>query len=315
MLRESIFKTLAFFDAQDMALTLVELRDYLVAPSPGEVGVPQKARSGFRGIPEGREAEGGERSQLSEIEKVITIDLKAKVHCRKGFYFLAGREHLVSLRQQRYQVSLPRFEKCKKYLRPLRLMPYVRAVALSGSQALLASDEDSDIDLFIIVKKNRIWLVRALVSLYFQILGQRRYGQNINNRFCLNHYVSEDWEITWDRNLYTAVEYASLLPVVGREELKKFWRKNFWIREYLAEPILEEQNKFFQVEPSLFQKSLEWVLDLAIAPVLNYILGIYQKQRIKPGDHILVSDDELSFHPGSRGQNVLLNFRKKSEMS
>lgn len=299
MLHESIFKTLAFFDAQDMALTLVELRDYLVAPSPGE----------------GREAEGGDRSQLSEIVRTVDAELKDKVVYQNGFYCLKGRQNLVSLRQQRYQVSLPRFEKCRKYLRPLRLVPYVRAVSLSGSQALLASDEYSDIDLFIIVKKNRIWLVRALVSLYFQILGQRRHGHNIHNRFCLNHYVSEDWEITQDRNLYTAVEYASLLPVVGCAELKKFWRKNSWIREYLAAPIWEEQNKFFQFQPSIFQKPLEWGLDLAIAPVLNYILGVYQKQRIKPEDHILVSDDELSFHPGSRGQNVLLNFRKTLEMS
>jgi predicted nucleotidyltransferase len=271
-------KTLAFFDAQDLALTSAEAANYNIAPSPGE----------------GREAVGGERLRSS----------------RDGLFFLSGRENLIQLRKQRYKISLTRLRKAKKVLYWLRFFPYIRGVAISGSLALLNSDEKSDIDLFIIAKKNRIWLTRAMVSAYLQALGQRRHGRLVQNRFCLNHYLTADMAIDNDRNLYTAVEYASLLPVIGSSEFEKFWVKNGWIKDYLPNAVYTSKVPFFDIKLSSGQKSLEYLLDFLIAPVLNYLLGVYQKHRIKLQDYIFVSDDELSFHPGSRGQKVLAKYKQ-----
>ncbi len=293
-LANSIYKTLAFFDAQDLALTLLELSNYLVAPSPGEEREGQQA--GVR---------------LYDMEKVILNELAHKIGHKDGFYFLRGREELLKQRRYHYQTSLVRFRKAKKYLWFLRFIPYLRAVALSGSQALLNSNELSDIDLFVITKKNRIWLSRLLLSFYFQLLGQRRYGKHVANRFCLNHYLSEGLEISQDQNLYTAVEYASLIPVLGAEELQGFWARNPWLGKFLAEPTLELRPRFFNFQFGRLQRPLEIILDFTLALLLNWLSGIYQKRRIKMQEHILVSDDELSFHPGSRGQKVLVKFYEK----
>lgn len=288
----SIYNTLAFFDAQDLPLTPLEIRNYLGETSPLKV-------------------RGDKGELLFEIEKTIHSELSGKVEHRDGLYFLPGRQDLVSTRLDRYKISLLRFRKCRKFLSPLRFFPYLRVISISGSLALLNSTADSDIDLFIITKKNRIWLSRALVSLYFQILGQRRYKNHVKNRFCLNHYVCEGQVITEDRNLYTAVEYSSLLPVLGTGELENFWKANSWIKEYVSAPAFEKNSYFFGFEFSAWQKILEGLLDFTLAPVLNYVLGLYQKHRIRKEDYILVSDQELSFHPGSRGQNILAEFQKR----
>lgn len=285
-LSQSIYKTLAFFDAQDLPLTLMEVRIYL-APVAGEGQL-----------------------NLSEIEKTLREELTDKIHHTSGFYFLAGRGELVSLRQQRYQISLRRFRKAKKYLGVLRLIPYLRAAAISGSQALLNSDHKSDIDLLIITAKNRIWLTRLLVSAYFQITGQRRHGKRIQNRFCLNHYLDEEATITADQNFYTAVEYASLIPVMGHEYFASFWQKNKWIENYLHRRVSEQGNTFFPGKKSRAQKVFEGMLDFTFGPALNYLAGKYQKRRIRMQEYILVSDKELSFHPGSRGQTVLGRFQE-----
>ena len=282
MLKNSIFETLAFFDAQDLALTAMELKNNL------------KTDAG-----------------PSEIEKCIDQDLRGKAENKDGLFFLRGRSELVAKRKQRYQISLLRFRKAKRYLKFLRHLPYLRAVALSGSQALLNSETGSDIDLFIITKKNRVWITRALISLYFQIIGQRRHGKHIANRFCLNHYLAAGQEIQEDRNLYTAVEYASLLPVLGSAEMDKFWQANQWVKEFLPHASFETKSQFFAFEFSGSQKICETVLDYTVGPALNYLLGRYQKRRIRKQEYILVSENELSFHPGSRGQQVLKTYQNR----
>ncbi len=290
-LSAAIYETLVFFDAQDIALTLFELKAYLIA-------LPQSS---------------GQRQVASTfgIENALTGELGRLVKSHSGLYFLPGRASLVEARKQRYRMSLVRFRKARKYLSWLKFFPYLRAVGISGSQALFNSNPNSDIDLFVLTSKNRIWLARFLVSFYFQILGQRRHGDHIRDRFCLNHYLCEDLEITEDRNLYTAVEYASLIPVIGTEEFAKFWSKNNWIRDFLHDPLFEKNNVFFNFKFARVQKFFEIILDFTVGPALNWLAGLYQKQRIRLEQHIIVSDKELSFHPGSRGQKVLARFRAK----
>ena len=287
-LATSALKTIIFFDSQDIPLTLLEIKNYLVA----QTGL-------------------SEPISLAELESALGIELQSQIHHQDGLFFLAGREKLVDLRRTRYQISLLRFRKARRYLVGLRFIPFLRAVAVSGSQALMSCDTKSDIDLFIITAPRRIWLARTFVSLYFQITGQRRYAAHIANRFCLNHYLSGEAKITRDQNLYTAVEYASLMPALGIAELNKFWQDNQWLSGFLHNPVAQHSNIFFNYEFSPWQKFFEGILDYTIAPILNKLLGFYQKKRIQMQDHILVSDDELSFHPGSRGQTVLARFQAK----
>ena len=288
-LAAAIYQTLVFFDVQDIALTFLELKAYLIA-------TPQFS-------------EADHKIAISDIENVLIGELRGQVESHSGLYFLSGRESLVETRKLRYRTSLVRFRKARKYLFWLKFFPYLRAVGISGSQALFNSNPSSDIDLFVLTSKNRIWLARFLVSFYFQILGQRRHGEHIQDRFCLNHYLCEDLEITEDRNLYTAVEYASLIPVLGTEEFARFWQKNRWINDFLHDPLFERNNIFFNFKFSEAQKFFEIILDFTIGPLLNWLVGLYQKQRIRLEQHIIVSDQELSFHPGSRGQKVLAKFR------
>lgn len=287
-LAQAVLKTVTFFDAEDMALTLPEIKNYLVSAPD----LPERVSS-------------------AAIATILQGELSGTVSAAEGFYFLAGRNRLLALRKERYKISLGRFRKARRFLRGLRFMPYLEAVAISGSQALLNSQENSDIDLFLLTKKNRIWLTRLLVSFYFQLLGQRRYGIHIKSRFCLNHYICEGKVITQDQNLYTAVEYASLIPVFGRQEIVEFWERNSWLRGYLYHPLLETQSTFFNFESSRLQRVLEYLLDFTVGPLLNWWSGIYQKRRIKLQDFIMVSDEELSFHPGSRGQRVLSQYQEK----
>ena len=67
-------------------------------------------------------------------------------------------------------------------------IPGLRMVAICNSLSMYASDADSDIDLFVVTEKNRLWFVRILMTIVFQILGVRRHGNHVAKRFCLSFF-------------------------------------------------------------------------------------------------------------------------------
>lgn len=285
----SILKTLTFFNVQGLPLTLMEIKAYLL-------------RGDFREV------------TLGQIKAALEGELLSRIKTDGVFYFLSESPHLPAQRRKRYRISLTRFRKARRILYPLRFFPFVRGVAISGSQAILNSREESDIDLFIIAAKNRIWLARMLVTLYLQLFGQRRYDQHTQNRFCLNHYIDENVDITRDRNVYTAMLYSSFLPVFGNRFFTRFYKRNQWVKDFLQDPVFEQSNHFFGFKKSRWQRFFEIIWEITLlAPILNWVSGWYQKGRIKPQDYVYVSDTELSFHPDSKGQQILARFKEKLE--
>lgn len=59
-------------------------------------------------------------------------------------------------------------------LRLLELFPQILLIGLCNSRAMGEADENSDIDLFIIAKKENLWTVRFIVTILTSILGVRR---------------------------------------------------------------------------------------------------------------------------------------------
>jgi hypothetical protein len=283
VLAQSVLETLVFFDAQKRPLSLLEILLYL-----------GKSR---------------EQTSLNRISRLLETELEGDVETDGVFYCLKGKKHLLRERHERYRTSLRRMRKSKKYIYFLRFLPFVRGVAVSGSQALLGSRASSDIDLFIITARNRIWLARTFVTLFFQLTGSRRHGNKTRDRFCLNHYIDEEVRIEKDKNLYTAALYASFLPAFGLEHFQEFYKKNQWTKDYLNRPIGSPANNFFGYARARGQRAFELVLDLTmLAPLFNRLSRLYQKSRIAKQDFVYVSDKELSFHPNSRGQNILAEF-------
>lgn len=279
MLKEQILKTLRYFDIQDHPLTLLEIHKYLL-----------------------NTGEGNAACSVFEIESALK-EMNGEVGESLGFYFISGRNLLAKQRWENNFYSTPRLRLEKKYLPRTRHIPFVSAVALTGSEALNTSKKGSDIDLLVFARPNRIWLARFFTTAYFQLTGLRRSGNKVENRFCLNHYIREGKNIDKDRNVYTAIEYASLIPYFGVAEVYKFQKENLdWMKNYLVQPQFIE---YPSLKPGLLKRIIEILLDNFIGDGLDWFAGALQKKRIKILEHILVEDDELSFHPDSKGKQVL----------
>ena len=84
------------------------------------------------------------------------------------------------------------FDRAKKYIAYFRFIPWVEMVAIVNSLSMYATHKDSDIDLFIITEKNRMWFVRVFVTLLFSCLWVWRKGDEVAGNFCLSFFITTD---------------------------------------------------------------------------------------------------------------------------
>jgi predicted nucleotidyltransferase len=315
MLSERILATIKFFDLQDYPLTSFEVWRYLVSDLNG---LKKQLDQNYE-LP--LQLEEAKSSIIHFDTLLVGLDALVKdgqLYEKDGFYCLpdkvdidvttgsVSKHKLITQRLQNYRYGIPREKLIKRYLRFTRHLPFVRGISLAGSQALGLQRSTSDIDLLIITDSRYMWLARTFLTVYFQIFGVRRHGKKITNRFCLNHYIANTREVDAERNLYKAMEYAKLRPVVYPQTTHEFQLANFpWIKVFFPNVIFNNDQPS---APSVLQTLFEFLLNHRLGLWLEAKLGSIQLKRIKQDKYIFVKDDELSFHPESKHELLLKGF-------
>ena len=105
--------------------------------------------------------------------------------------------------------------------------PFVRAVLASGSLSKGYMDERSDIDFFIITAPKRLWIARTLLVMY-----KRLFLGGSHKHFCVNYFVDEDHLEIEEKNLFTATELATVLPLYGAEQYTQLIKTNNWLKGF-----------------------------------------------------------------------------------
>ncbi len=303
MLKERILTTLKFFNLQDTPLTLFELHKYLINDLESlRLLLGQDWEVKNIRFPNYRKKIVNMYEVLECLEKCCA----GETVCLQGYYALKGREEIIENRLKNYYFGIKREKRIKKFLPFIKFLPFVRGAAILGSQALGQQKKSSDIDLLIIVEPDFMWLSRLFVTAYFQIIWLRRHGKKIASRFCLNHYLAGPKTLNLDRNLYTAVEYLKLRPVVGVWNFYVFQRNNLeWVRALFPNTQVTEPEK---EQKPLMQRCLEKVFDNFLGKFLNKTVKYFQYNRLNIGEFIVATDTELSFHPNNRKKELFRKF-------
>jgi hypothetical protein len=138
----------------------------------------------------------------------------------------------------------------------IRRFPYVRAVFLSGALSKNVMPKDGDIDYFIVTKPGRLWASRTLLVLFKKI-----FLLNSHKYFCVNYFVDEDHLEIEEKNLFTAMETVTLVPLYNPEIYQAFYAINNWAQRYCPNFPMRPLEKAIPVKKSFLQKSTEWLLD------------------------------------------------------
>jgi predicted nucleotidyltransferase len=300
MLTDRILATLKFFDLQNTPLTLSQLRDFLLNEPAVLKGV---INNNFEIIE--KIAIPATVSE-QEIEEALKNNLSNLVERHHGHYCLLGRQQIVHDHFTNQKFWENREKLIKRFVPDLRFIPFVRGVAVGGSQSLGQSKEKSDIDLLVILDPKFLWLGRVFVTAYFQLTGHRRHGKKIANRFCLNHYLAGSIEVSEERDLYNAMEYLRLRPEVFPQATQQFVSNNLeWIRQFF--PNANPKTFVAQKKPGL-QQVFEVFFNNQLGTWVNKQLGQWQMKRILRGNPPVANQTELSFHSKERKFAFLAKF-------
>lgn len=115
----------------------------------------------------------------------------------------------------------------KKRAKLIARFPFVRAVMASGSLSKGFMDKNSDLDFFIVTAPGGLWIARTLLVLY-----KRIFMFNSHKRFCVNYFVDTEHLEIEEKNLFTATELATLIPLYGREFYSQLLDRNEWLLNF-----------------------------------------------------------------------------------
>jgi predicted nucleotidyltransferase len=184
-----------------------------------------------------------------------------------NFYTLRNDHELIVRRYNGNQKAAELIKIASKVGDMLIKFPYVRGIAISGSLSKNFADEHSDIDLFIITAKNRLWIARTLMHAFKKLT----FLVNKQDYFCMNYYIDEDQLEIKEKTIYTAIEVVTLIPLQGDTVIEQFYAANGWTREYLPNKIMRISSAK-PLKPSLFKQSFEKILDNRLGNAIDNIL-------------------------------------------
>ena len=177
-----------------------------------------------------------------QLESILTNekfdDLGFKI--RDG-YLTTNDDQTLQSRSETEQMSADKLNSASSFANLLtRVIPFIRTVAVTGSVAYGSADKWDDIDLFIVTKRNRLW-ISALLTLVLVRLNKLLILRPPHlSHFCLS-YVHDEHGFSKEsqRNRSNALFARELLkakPVAGKKEYGKILEENSWVADYYSEP-------------------------------------------------------------------------------
>lgn len=287
MRKKAILRTLAYADVFDYPLKENEIYRFLISKS-------QMSSSKFQ------------KGLLSPSPEISEKD---------GFYFLRGRKGIVATRKKRERWSQEKLKIARRVAGWLKLIPSIKMVAITGALAMENSDEEDDIDLFIITSANRLWFSRGLVVTFLRLTGLYRRPGKIKNKICPNMLLDESHlKIPKkEQDLFSAHEVCQLKLLWNRNKTyQKFIKENQWVKRFLPNAFTTPRrwrliHNTSEVKPkqSYFMTPPRWgnLEALARRAQLWYMSSRKTTEITEPG--------RIRFHPQDAREWVLKEYQRR----
>lgn len=309
---KKITDTLAYFHIFDYPLTSLEIWKFLFQKNNDETN----------------------RISLSQIEQALQ-KLKEKniIKEKNGFYYLnisESQNDIIQTRIKRNRIAEVKYAKALRIIKILKCIPTIKMIAICNSLSYNNASQESDIDLFILTKKDNIWISRLLAAGILKLLRLRPTPKNSRDKICASFFISEnnldlekiqiippfpkggiggifsrDNVIPFD--IYLIYWIATLVPIYNKEKTyEKFMDKNLWIKKYLP------NWKSYATNPErtlTFQKTFLFFIFYFISAIIPEKIAKKIQLRIMPArlqnmakkdSKVILNDSMLKFHDKDR---------------
>jgi hypothetical protein len=234
--------------------------------------------------------------------------LQAKIFTEQGFYSLEKDPELLKNRRTRLANALHKYAKLKRLAVILGRVPYIEGVAICNSLAFHHTVSESDIDLFVIARKGRVWSARFFSTLPL-ILLRERPGERAEDPVCLSFFATRDslgFERLkiGERDPYLAFWSKSLIPLSDKTGwLKRFEAENGWIKKVLPNAYAVKRSLAFRLKS-------RWAIPFT--PMGEVLAERVQEERFPRAirllrnrdTRVIITKDMLKFHAEDRRAEI-----------
>lgn len=141
------------------------------------------------------------------------------------------REELENVGEIKNPVLEQKINIAKESLKYLLLFNWVKFIAISGSVASGFAKKEDDIDIFVVVKNDRLWIYRA-VLLFRNIFHKNiRVGdgpKDVKDKLCMNFLV-EERDLELEEDMFNLNEIVSLIPIYNQSYYSNILYSNSWL--------------------------------------------------------------------------------------
>jgi hypothetical protein len=255
-------------------------------------------------------------------EVTTTLDnlvKKKTLGINEGFYFLKRKDNPVAIRKQKYLLAQSKMKVAKRAIKLIYHLPFIRAIFVCNNLAYQNANQESDIDLAIITKKNRLWTARFFSTLLMKIMKKRPTKNNHKNKICLSFYIADNHlnleKLAYPDDIhfiYWVKQFLLVSP--NNKTVKNFQDSNFWTNKHLPNLKLVKTTRRWVVTScckcktgvelillnplgSLLEKTLK-KLQLKLMP--KHLLQMNKEQN----SNVVINDKILKFHDKDKRQEI-----------
>ena len=298
-LRAAIIRVMAFFDMFDYPLTQFEIWRY----SDTACSLPEVKAA---------------------LEKTETKEFLEE---QDGFYFFSGRKKIVETRMRRYNFADKKIKRAMLIARIFRFVPWIKLIAASNIIGANNQKDESDIDLFIVTERKRIWITRFFCAGWLHLFRLRPKPDNARNKICLNFYVSEDalnlepFQLSGEPDIYFVYWLSGLAPIFIKDDIyEKLMAANSWLREYLPNWEYNKASSGKRTIKPLASPFYRDLVDLLIGG-LEVNLGHWQTRKLpaelkinmNKNSQVVVNERVLKLHAKDRREEYRKRWKQAGE--
>ena len=171
---------------------------------------------------------------LTREELILWSGVRPAKLDNQDYYFLPGKQHLVTLRKRREKISLKKWQIARRVGEKLKHFPTIAAVFVTGALAMNNCPKNDDVDLMIVTDPDSLWITRFFVNLFLS--SARRYpGQTTApDKICPNLWLATPHLRIQTQDLYRAHEILQAKLVWEKAPVQQaFLRQNSWVKKFL----------------------------------------------------------------------------------
>ena len=146
-LRDAVYATVCWFDIFDQPVSAEEVHRYLWQ----------------------------RQATLAAVKRQLYSD--PRIGKSFGFFALVGRAGMVVTRCRRQYHADKLWRRVARWRWLFRAVPFLKFAGVGNTLAMGWPESNSDIDLFIVTRKNRLFTTRLFLTLITSLFGVRRHGE------------------------------------------------------------------------------------------------------------------------------------------